>query len=63
MYEYKQKRLALDEQSLLECLWETFPQAQREQVITHYARAMAAALGNDPVSEQGESHYDENPEA
>ena len=47
MHEYKQRRLLLDEQSLLEGLWERFSQAQREQVLTHYGRWIAAALNKE----------------
>lgn len=40
----KQKRLPLAEEDLLEALWEQFPEESREQVITLYARLLAAAL-------------------
>ena len=43
MYGYKQRRLPLDEENLLEGLCEQFPQAQRDQVIAHYGRWIAAA--------------------
>ena len=59
MHEYKQRRLLLDEQSLLEGLWERFSQAQREQVLTHYGRWIAAALDQERAAREGEKSDDE----
>ncbi len=46
----KQKRLPLAEEDLLEALWEQFPEKSREQVITLYARLLAAALRQETIS-------------
>ncbi len=59
MHEYKQRRLLLDEQSLLEGLWERFSQAQREQVLTHYGRWIGAALDQERAAREGEKSDDE----
>ena len=56
MHGYKQRRLPLDEENVLEGLWEQFPQAQRDQVIAHYGRWIAAALDQERTARTGEKN-------
>ena len=60
MYEHKQRRLALDDQSLLEHLWETFPKVCRAQLIEHYARLIGAAIWDETASNDEEPDHDQN---
>ena len=55
MYEYKQRRLPLDEQSVLEGLWERLSQAQREHVLSHYSRWISAVLDHERAAGEGEN--------
>jgi len=62
MHEYKQRRLLLDEQSVLEGLWERFSQAQREQVLSHYSRWITAVLNQERAAREGENSDVEKPQ-
>ncbi len=60
MYRHKQKRLPLEDEDALESMWETFSQAQREEVIAHYARLIVAAMDNEAALDGKETIHDEN---
>ena len=62
MHEYKQRRLLLDEESVLEGLWERFSQARREKVLTHYGCWITAVLDQERAAREGEKSDDEKPQ-
>ncbi len=62
MYGFKQKRLALDDEEVLESLWEGFTPAQREEVITRYGRLITAALRDGDTTSEEDTNHDENPD-
>jgi len=62
MHEYKQRRLPLDEQSVLEGLWECLSQAQREHVLRSYSRWITAVLDQERTAGEGENRDVEKPQ-
>lgn len=60
MHDYKQKRLPLEEQDMLEQLWEGFPAASQAAVIEQYARLIATAVREETTANPVESRDDQN---
>ncbi len=57
----KQRVLSLTDQEPLEELWERFPEAAREEVVTLYARLTARAAKTQTQCEPTEAVDDDTP--